>query len=185
MFELLLTYKYIILIPLSILEGPIVSVIAGFLVALKVFNPVLVYVIMVLGDILGDGIFYYIGYSGKGLFKYFNVSEEKIEKAKIYFHKNHHKAIAGSKIIWGIGTAGLIAAGALHTPYKRYFKTCALYSIAQSLIMMLLGVFFGQSYLIVGKYLNYYAAGASILALAVLLFVIFMKKFKKNEKNNL
>jgi membrane-associated protein len=181
MIQLLLTYKYFILIPLSILEGPIVTVIAGFLVTLKVFNPIVVFLIMVIGDIIGDGIFYYIGYKGKKLFHYFGVNEEKIEKAKIYFHENHKKAIAGSKIMWGIGTAGLITAGVLHVPYKRYFKTCALYSVGQSFVMLLLGIFFGQSFVIIEKYFNYYAAGASIITLVVLLFVI-IRKYKIDIK---
>ncbi len=185
MIELLLTYKYLIIVPLAIIEGPIISVICGLLTTLGVFNPLVVYAVMVLGDIIGDGIFYYIGYSGKGLFSYFKISEEKVEKAKIYFQNNHKKAIAGSKIMYGIGTAGLVAAGALHTPYKRYFKTCALFSLGQSLVMMLLGIFFGQSYLIIGKYLDYYAAGVSVLALVVLVFLIFIRKYKKNIKENL
>lgn len=185
MLELLLTYKYFILIPLAIVEGPIVSVVAGFLVTLGVFNPLAVYVVMVLGDIVGDGIFYYIGYQGKNLFRYFKISEEKIEKAKTYFEKNHQKAIAGSKILWGIGTAGLIAAGALHVPYRKYFKTCAMYSLGQSFVMLLLGILFGQAYEIIGKYFDYYAALVSILALVILLFFVFIKKYKRNIKENL
>jgi membrane protein DedA with SNARE-associated domain len=183
--QLLLTYKYLLLIPLAIAEGPIVSVIAGFLATLGIFNLLVVYVIMVLGDIIGDAIFYYIGYSGKNLFRYFKVNEEKIEKAKLYFEKNHNKAIAGSKIMWGIGTAGLIAAGALHVPYKRYFKTCATYSFAQSFIMILLGIFFGQAYITIGKYFDYYAAIVSIFALAIVLYFIFIKIFKKNKAESL
>ena len=181
MIELLLTYKYLIVIPLAIIEGPIISVICGFLATLGVFNPLLVFVIMVAGDIIGDGIYYYIGYKGKGLFRYFKVDEEKIEKAKIYFENNHKKAIAGSKIMWGVGTAGLVAAGALHTPYKRYFQTCAMYSLAQSFIMIMLGIFFGQSYLVIGKYFDYYAASVSIIAVFALLIFIFLR-YKKNRK---
>ena len=180
--QLLLTYKYIILMPLAIIEGPIVSVVCGFLVTLGFFNPLIVYVVMVLGDIIGDGIFYFIGYKGKKLFHYFKINEEKIEKAKIYFQENHYKAIAASKIMWGIGTAGLIAAGALHVPYKRYFKTCALYSFGQSFIMIILGIFFGQAYIIIGKYFNYYAAGVSVLGIAFLLFFVFIRKYKQNKK---
>ncbi|MBU0999163.1 DedA family protein [Patescibacteria group bacterium] len=183
--QLLLTYKYFILIPLAIIEGPIVSVIAGFLVTLGIFNLFLVYIVMVLGDIIGDGIFYYIGYKGKNLFRYFKINEEKVEKAKLYFEKNHNKAIAGSKILWGIGTAGLIAAGALHISYKKYFKTCALYSLGQSFIMMLLGIFFGQAYEIIGKYFDYYVAIVSILVLVILIFFLFIKKYKRNIKENL
>lgn len=183
---MLLTYKYLIVVPLAIIEGPIISVISGFLTTLGVFNPLLIFVVMVLGDIIGDAIYYYIGYSGKRMFHYFKINEEKVEKAKLYFKNNHKKAIAGSKIMWGIGTAGLIAAGALHVPYKRYFKTCALYSLAQSFIMILLGVFFGQSYVIIGKYLDYYTAGASIIALFVILFIFFqIYRKKENKKINL
>ena len=183
--QLLLTYRYLILIPLAIAEGPIISVIAGFLVTLGIFNILVVYVIMVLGDILGDAIFYYIGYSRKNLFRYLKINEEKIEKAKLYFEKNHNKAIAGSKILWGIGTTGLIAAGALHIPYKKYFKTCAIYSLAQSFSMLFLGVFFGQAYEVIGKYFNYYSALVNILALAIILYFIFIKMYKKNKIENI
>ena len=120
--------------PLAIIEGPIVSVIAGFLTTQGVFNLFLVFLVMVSGDIIGDGIFYFIGYKGKKLFHYFKINEEKIEKAKIYFQENHNKAIAASKVMWGIGTAGLIAAGTLHVSYKKYFKTCALYSLGNLLL---------------------------------------------------
>lgn len=182
MVELLLTYKYLIIIPLAIIEGPITSVISGFLTTLGVFNIFLVFMIMVLGDIIGDAIYYYIGYSGKNLLHYFKISEEKIEKAKIYFQENHKKAIAGSKIMWGIGTAGLITAGLLRIPYKKYFKTCALYSLAQSLIMIILGVFFGQSYVIIGKYFDYYAAAASTIGLFIILFIFFQNYRKSKVK---
>lgn len=183
MVELLLTYKYLIVIPLAIIEGPVISVICGFLATLGVFNPLLIFAVMVLGDIIGDGIYYYVGYSGKNLLKYFKVSEEKIEKAKRYYEENHKKAIAGSKIMYGIGTAGLIAAGALRVPYKRYFTTCALFSLGQSFMMILLGIFFGQSYAIIGKYLDYYTAGASVIGIFVLLFIIFQIYRDKKNRN--
>ncbi len=182
MIELLLTYKYLIVIPLAIIEGPIISVICGFLATLGVFNPFLIFIVMVAGDIVGDGIYYYIGYSGKKMFRYFKVSEEKIAEAKIYFEKNHKKAIAGSKIMWGIGTAGLITAGALRIPYKRYFKTCAMYSLGQSFVMILIGIFFGKAYETIGKYFNYYASAVSILVVIAILYFIFTKKYKKNKK---
>jgi len=184
MLELLLTYKYIILMPLAIIEGPIIAVVCGFLITLKVFNPLLVYIILVIGDIVGDGIVYYVGYSGKKLLKYFKITDEKLEKAKEYFKDNHKKAIIISKLVHGIGFTGLIAAGASHVPYKRYFKTCTLISVVQSAIMILIGVFFGHAYVVIEKYLNYYAAIISVLALVILLFV-FIRKYKFGTKTTL
>jgi membrane protein DedA with SNARE-associated domain len=179
MIQLLLTYRYIILIPLAIIEGPIVTVVCGFLVTLKVFNPLAVYAVMVLGDIVGDAGIYYIGYSGKRFLKYFRITEEKLEKAKTYFHENHKKAIAMSKLIHGIGFTGLVAAGASHVPYKKYFKTCAIISIIQSFVMLILGILFGHAYVVIGKYLNYYAAFVSVLAL-IILVIVFLRKYKFN-----
>lgn len=179
MLELLLTYKYVILMPLSIIEGPIIAVVCGFLITLKIMNLFGVYAILVAGDVVGDGVIYYIGYSGKRFLKYFRVTDEKLEKAKTYFHENHKKAVIMSKLVHGIGFTGLIAAGASHVPYKRYFKTCTLISVIQSAVMILIGILFGHAYVKIGKYLNYYAAFVSIIALIVALFIL-VKKYKIN-----
>jgi membrane protein DedA with SNARE-associated domain len=181
MIQLLMTYKYIILIPLAIIEGPIVTIVCGFLVTLKVFNPLLVYVVMVLGDIVGDGWPYYMGYKGKKYLKYFKITDEKLENAKKFFHENHKKAITMSKLMHGIGFAGLVAAGASHVPYKRYFITCAIISVIQTFVMLMLGIFFGHAYTQIGKYLNYYAAGVSVLAL-VIVVIIILRKYNFNMR---
>jgi len=56
-FSLLLTYKYLILIPLAVVEGPIITVIAGFLITLGYMNIFLVYLIVIAGDLAGDYFF--------------------------------------------------------------------------------------------------------------------------------
>jgi membrane protein DedA with SNARE-associated domain len=123
-------------VSLAIIEGPIVTVVCGFLVTLGFFNPFLVYIVMVLGDIVGDGIIYYLGFSGKRFLRYFKITDEKLEKAKKYFKDNHKKAIIISKLLHGIGFTGLVAAGASHVPYKRYLKTCTIISVVQSGIVL-------------------------------------------------
>lgn len=181
MIELLLTYKYAIMIPLAIIEGPIITVIAGFLVTLKVFNPFVVYVVMVIGDVVGDGIFYYIGHRGKRLLHYFKITDKKIEKMKEYFKDNHIKTIIVFKLVQGIGFTGLLAAGASNVPYKKYFKTCVIVSSIQSLVLLLIGILFGSTYVVIEKYLNYYAALASMAVLIVVLLII-IRKYKINVK---
>ena len=182
MITLLITYKYLLIIPLAIIEGPIVSVICGFLITLGFFNPFIIFIIMIVGDIIGDGMYYYIGYSGGKLLRYFKISEAKIEKAKKYFHENHHKAIILSKLIHGVGFTGLVAAGVLHMPYKRFFKACIIVSIIQSIVMLTIGIAFGHAYTIVGKLLNFYSAIASVLALAAAILAIFQNYKKRINK---
>jgi membrane protein DedA with SNARE-associated domain len=177
MIHLLLTYKYWIVAPLSIIEGPILSVICGFFVTLGIFNFFIIYVIMAVGDIVGDSAIYYLGYAGKKYLKYFKVSDEKLEQAKLYFKDNHKKALITSKLVHGIGMAGIVAAGALRVPYKKFFKTCATISFIQSFILVLIGVLFGHAYVVIGKYLSDYAA---IISVAFLIFLLFLFLKKKN-----
>lgn len=177
MIHLLLTYKYWIVIPLSIIEGPILSVICGFLVTMGIFNFFLIYVIMAIGDIIGDAFIYWLGYAGKKYLKYFKVSDEKLEQAKLYFKDNHRKALITSKLVHGIGLAGIVAAGALQIPYKKFFKTCAIISFLQSFVLVLIGVFFGHAYVAIEKYLSDYAA---IISIAFLIFLLFLYLKKKN-----
>jgi membrane protein DedA with SNARE-associated domain len=185
-FGLLLAYRYPILIPFSIFEGPITTVLAGFLVSAGIMNPLIVYAIVVASDIVGDAMFYYIGYHGGGLMKYaprFGVTKEKMDRTNDYFKENHRKAIVFSKLIQGIGFTGLITAGSLKIPYKRYFRTCVLMSIVQSAFFLVLGIFFGGAYMQISKDLNYFAAAVSVVALVVVLIILYKRVDVKKIRN--
>ena len=64
---LLETYKYLFLLPLAIIEGPIVAIIVGFLTTLKVFDTYISYAILVVGDVIGDSSLYALGRWGTSL----------------------------------------------------------------------------------------------------------------------
>ncbi|MFH0833804.1 MAG: hypothetical protein V2A63_00230 [Patescibacteria group bacterium] len=178
--ELLLNYKYVILVPLTIIEGPIVSVIAGMLVALGDLNPFAAYGIIVGGDIFGDSFYYFLGRFGRKIFggragKFLRIKPEKVERAKKLFENHHNKTIILAKLFHGIGFTGLIAAGSLKIPYLRYFLLCLATTLFQAAGFLLLGFFFGHAYLQIGKYLDYFAAGTIVVGLAVGVFFWFKK----------
>ena len=180
---LLTKYKYLILLPIAIVEGPLVSVVAGFLVSLNIFNFFLVYIIIIIGDIVGDTIFYSLGrWGGKIVIKYghkIGVGTDKLEIAKGYFVDNHHKTLITAKLVHGIGVSGLVAAGALRVPYDRFIKTCVYISIIQSLVLTSIGFFVGGAYVKIGQYLDYYAALGSLVVMVIVLSVIFYFLWKK------
>lgn len=175
---LLTKYGYFILFPIAVVEGPIITVIAGFLVSLGIMNAFIVYAIIMAGDIVGDSGVYLIGRSGGALFsRYFKKHAEKINKAKAYFEIHQHKAIIMSKIFHGIGVAGLFTAGMLRVPYKRYVTISFITTTVQSLILIAVGILFGHAYIQINKYLNYYAA-ATIITGAIIIFIVAIKKLK-------
>jgi membrane protein DedA with SNARE-associated domain len=186
-FALLLAYRYPILILFAIFEGPITTVIAGFLVSTGLMNPFVVYAIVVASDVAGDALFYFIGYRGGGFLMkhgpHFGVTKEKMDRTIDYFKENHRKAITLSKLIHGIGSSGLIAAGSLKIPYRRYFETCFLMSVIQSAFFLILGIFFGGAYMQISKYLNYFAALISVAALVVAMLIFYKRMdVKKNQR---
>jgi membrane-associated protein len=183
--SLLIQYKYTILFPLSIIEGPILAVISGFLISLGTLNFLVVYLIIIVGDIIGDFIAYIIGrFGSKHLLnwfsKLFRITDEQFIKAKDFFNLNHKKSLITSKLVHGIGVSGLITAGILKVPYKVFFLTCSLISVIQSLVLILVGFFFGHAYLQIGKYFDYFAA-TTIMVGMIATTIIILKRIRKSK----
>ena len=159
--------------------------------SIKIFNIFLAYIVLVFGDLIGDSFYYSLGrLGGSSLAKHghrIGVTAEKLEKAKQYFANYHHRALIMSKLVYGVGLSGLIAAGALKISFKKYFKTCFFIAVCQSAVLLAVGFFFGSAYLKIGKYLNTYAAIISIVALFLIGFFIFSvikKNIRLKNSNN-
>lgn len=170
---------------MAIIEGPFLAIIAGFLISLKLLNFFIVFLIVVLGDIIGDGMMYILGrWGGKPLINkigpFLGITDQKLAEAKAYFTHRHTRAVALSKVIHGVGFVGLITAGILKMPYRRFAVTCLLVSMTQVALMLLIGIVFGHAYVLLSKYLNYYATAVSITAVIIITMVIFIKI--KNRK---
>jgi len=179
---------YALLFPIAIIEGPIITVVAGFLAADQVVNFFLVYLIVVAGDVTGDCFYYCIGrFGGKKFFdrwgRYFGITTERIASMEKHFSKHSGKTILISKITHGIGPAILIAAGASHVTFKKFFIFSALGALPMSLIFLSIGYFFGQAYLSIGKYLDWFGLAASGLAILIFfgyrLLIRFAKKYEE------
>jgi membrane protein DedA with SNARE-associated domain len=153
-FLLILTsYKYLLLFLAIVIEGPILMVASGFLILLGFFEPIPAFIIILAGDLLGDIIWYYIGYFFAEPFlnkygKFFKLTPEIFEKAKGLFHKYHVKILLISKITIGFGMslATLMAAGATHIPFRKYLMLNLIGEVILISILLSIGYFFGQLY---------------------------------------
>ncbi len=175
-------FGYIALFPLAIIEGPIITVIGGFLVRLGILSPFIIYLVVVGGDMLGDTLYYAIGRSGRNTFinwigKHIGVTHERLEGVRAHFAAHGYKTIATSKLVQGLGPVGLIAAGSARVPYPRYMLMCLSVSLVQSAIFLAIGYLFGHAYVQLSHYLNVFAGVVSIvLALLVVWFAVYKWK---------
>ena len=182
--NLLIQHKYLILFPLAIVEGPILAVIAGFLCASGFLNPLYVFPIIVLGDIIGDSICYMMGRFGtpklvRKIGRLFGLHAEKIERVKIFFYSNPIRTISLSKIILGVGVAGIFMTGKAKAPYDKFIKICLVTSMIQYVAYIGIGLIFGSAYIQINRYLNYFASFVIIIAIAIILFFCIRTILKK------
>jgi membrane protein DedA with SNARE-associated domain len=185
---LLHTYSYGILFPLSIFEGPLITIVAGFLCTQGFMHPVIVYGIVVLGDITGDTILYSIGRLNRGkslgsIGRWLGVTPERMYQIRQQFNERHIAAVSASKLVHGIGFAGLIAAGHFKIPYLQFIRTCIVITLVQSLIFLAAGLFFGHAYTRLATYLDAYAALISICTIIIIIGIAF-HWFKRNTSHN-
>ncbi len=169
-------WAYFTIIVVAILEGPILSVILGIILRLGYFAATPIFIVLMIGDLLGDMIWYGIGRRwGLGFVKrfgkYVNVTENSIEKMKELFHRHSGRILFISKVSNGFGfaLAVLMTAGMTHIPFKKYMAVNLLGQIVWTGVLIGTGYFFGHLYSMVDSALGY----VSITALAVVILFAF------------
>ncbi|MDO8676322.1 MAG: DedA family protein [Candidatus Azambacteria bacterium] len=187
---LLVSYKYLILFPLAIAEGPIITVIAGFLSSLGRFNIYAVYAVVVAGDVVGDGVYYAFGYYGRQKFterwgRLVGITTERVLRLEKHFEKHSGKTLVIGKLSHAVGGVVLVAAGMAKVRFWKFIWYNFISTLPKSLILLLIGFYFGETYNKINKYFDYTAIGT--ISLAVIFFVTYFvvrKVSKKYENEN-
>jgi membrane protein DedA with SNARE-associated domain len=151
-----LPLTYILLFIGSVIEGPKLSVFLGVLCAQRILDTSIIYAIVVLGDIIGDAFWYSLGRFVAPavlpkIVRMVGVQEKHLQKTREAFNRYSMRALVVSKLAYGPGLAGLIVAGALQYPYKRFFWRCAIVSFIQVAVFVGLGYAAGSGYLTEGS----------------------------------
>lgn len=171
-------WVYIFIVFFAFAEGPFLSMIFGALIKFGYFGFLPVYSALMIGDLMGDIFWYYIGdFYGHSFIrkfgKYFSVTEESVEKVKNIFHKHKHPILFISKITNGFGfsLATLIIAGMVKLPFGGYLSVNIIGQFVWTGFLMSVGYFFVNLYItidtIVGR--------VSLVAVFVIFFVIFIR----------
>ena len=179
------TYKYFTLFPLAVAEGPIITVIAGFLASMGLLNFWLAYIIIIIGDLAGDALHYAFGRWGGRSFidrwgKYFGVGPGQIGPIEEQFAKRGDKLLFIGKMLQGVGGAFLIAAGFIKMPFGKFIFANMLATFIKSFLLLLLGFYFGHALAAIDGYLE----KASLISIGAALFgaLVYFLYLRKNNK---
>jgi len=180
----MLAYGYFILFPLVVIEGPIVSILAGFIASMGHLNLFISFGVIIVADLIGDSMYYYIGYSGRKSFikkwgKYIGINEKRVEQIEGHFKKHSAKTLIAGKLSQGVGAVILVAAGIAKMPFWEYLWYNFLATVPKSLILLLVGYYFGRAYVEFNNYLSYTTFIMIGLAILFVAAYFLIKKFAK------
>ncbi|MCX6755784.1 MAG: VTT domain-containing protein [Candidatus Nomurabacteria bacterium] len=170
-----LANRYWTLLPLALVEGPILALAVGFMAHIGYFNFIYALIIIILGDFLPDSAYYALGRFGnkekilarfdtksKIISSHFNF----IEKA---WKEHTTKTMFISKIAYGLSTPLLITAGLAKLEYWRFVRWALCVTVIQYGILMTLGYYLGSSY----SNATFYVKDAGILVAIIATVFIF------------
>lgn len=192
--HLIVTYRYWILIPLSMLEGPIVAFVAGTLASLGYFNVYALAVFFLIKDMLVDAGYYALGHFGgrtalaQRLLKRIGVTEGHLERVRGLWNKHPATTMLMGKLSYGISASFIVVAGMVRMPLSKFFgwglfAACVQYGILLFIGYFLGGAFGGQISNILNN-LEYVIFGVSIFVAGYFLFTWYMgKRLLKQGEN--
>src|SRR6185312_6958785 len=91
LFRFLIQYKYQVIFPIAIVEGPIITLIAGFLISLGYLSWFPTLILVFFGDMISDSFFYLVGKYGRKYaerIKFLKLSEERMLRLENHY-QNH------------------------------------------------------------------------------------------------
>ncbi|OUD09121.1 hypothetical protein BVC71_10465 [Marivivens niveibacter] len=159
-----------LLAPVTVIEGPIVTVIAAYMASLGLLNVYAVYVICVLGDLVGDAIIYSIGRFGpKSLPGRWQVrlglNRTRRQGLRTHFNETGGRTLIIGKLTHSAGAAVLFAAGTGKMPIGQFLWYNLLGTLPKTLLFVVLGYVFGYAY----STIDHYIFRASMILLVVAL----------------
>ena len=173
-------YKYEAIFPIAFLEGPIITLISGFLVSRGTLGFIPALLVVFFGDFLSDTVFYAIGKGGRHAMQYvkfIKISDERLQKLEYQFHTHPWKTMIVSKIAYGLGMVFMLAAGASKMIWKKFIGYMGSLNLIRSTILLSIGYYFGRTAIRLGPtYLEYYAA--LVVVVLLISYLVFQRKYK-------
>ena len=170
------TYGYWIAIPVMIIEGPIITIVMGFLASLGLFNIFLVIALGVISDLISDTIYYWSGYhGGPKVLEKLKISQlhknNSLKELKSRFDEHPGKIFFSVKVLTGLAHSTFVLAGVTRVKYLRTIKFAFPGGIVWSTGLAALGYYFGQNATDISKFLS----RTGIILFCVLVVFLFYK----------
>lgn len=176
---------YLFIVLLACTEGSFLFLIFGVLIKLGYFGFIPVYLALISGNLIGDVVWYYIGFMWGHKFigrfgKNFGITEDEVTKVTETFHKHKYPILFVSKITNGFGFAlvVLITAGIVRIPFALYMVVNIIGQFIWAGMLIGIGYFFSDLYLQIDTIL-----GRVMVIIGFIIILIIFLKYRKYLKD--
>jgi membrane protein DedA with SNARE-associated domain len=184
-------YRYPLILIGAVIEGPIVMIASGFLARNHIVTLWVVFIVLIIGDLVGDIFWYSIGYfTAEPILKkrgsIAGITIARFEVIKQLFLRNQIKILFISKIALGFGVAKgvLMAAGAVRVPFRKFIFINFMGEIILASVLISIGYLFGDTYTRLATSARPWFVGVLIVVVMVLfawMARIIRKEFLKEK----
>lgn len=172
---------YFLMFIAMVIEGPVITSAAAFAAALGYFNIFIIFLLSIAGDLVGDYIYYGVGYFGRVKFveKYghrIGLTEQRLKHMERLIKEHPKKTLAAIKLAPLLPAPGLMMIGAVRMPVRRYTWITFIVALPKTIIFMALGYYFGAAY---DHFAQILQNGEYFILAAIALTVIVFYGYKK------
>jgi len=184
--QILLQYKYWVILPAAFVEGPIISVLAGVSISFGFLSWIPVYILIVVGDLLSDAGHYYLGKWGgvpfiKRFGKYFGVKDEHVVSLEKVLNNHPGKAILLGKLSHGIGGALLVAAGLVRMPFWKFMYWNTIGTLPKTLGLLIIGYYFAHAITRINSIMDVVASTTIIVGVGAIFAWLYFYRRKTEQ----
>ncbi len=131
-----------LILPLAVVEGPVITIVTGFLTSQGYFDWYHVLPVLVCADLIGDGLYYGIGRAGIKSLGRFACGPAPALQRKL--RHNATKMLLIGKWTHAIGGVVLVGCGILRVPLRRFIAVNLLATIPKSAVLFGFGYYAGD-----------------------------------------
>jgi membrane protein DedA with SNARE-associated domain len=164
-----------------VVEGPIITSAAAFAAALGYFNIFAIFLISIAGDLVGDYIYYGIGYFGRvQLVERYGhrvgLTAKRLKHMERLIKLHPKKTLAAIKLAPLLPAPGLMMIGASRMSVQRYTWLTFVVALPKTLLFMALGYYFGAAY---DRFAAVFQNGEYFLLIAIAATIIIFYGYNK------
>ncbi len=162
--------------PMAVFEGPIVTVIAAYLAKLGYMTLLGVYLVCLLGDLIGDGLYYWIGRAGPAILPDRWLARLGMTAARQLslegeFAKNGPRILLIGKWTHSAGLPVMLASGAARMNFAKYMWWNLLGTLPKTAVFTAIGWFIGSAYSAIDTWIWRASLGAVVVVAIIALLV--------------